>query len=153
MRTKTDIQDQALQASVKYIIGIDPGTKTGLAAYDVQKNMLVEVSTYMIHQAMHEILELNKKANIFVRVEDARLRKWYGEMTHGKEQGAGSIKRDCSIWDDFLTDNKIPFEMVHPLKSMTKINEVQFRLMTGFRFKTSSHGRDAAMLCYKFKLR
>ncbi len=67
-----------------------------------------------------------------------------------KQQGAGSVKRDCKIWEDFLTDLDIPFEMVAPRKGMTKYSAAAFKKLTGYEGKTSEHARDAAMLVFGF---
>ena len=36
---------------------------------------------------------------IKLRIEDARLRKWYGNAGREELQGAGSVNRDASIWE------------------------------------------------------
>ena len=92
-------------------------------------------------------------------MEDARKRKWFGPRSQEKQQGAGSVKRDCSIWEDFLTEinknseNKITFEMLHPIKGATKLNKEMFQKITGITSATSEHARDAFMLVYNFKKR
>jgi hypothetical protein len=133
----------------KYHIGIDPGTNTGIALFDPWKFEFITIRTIKIHQAMEMLLTYDPK-EIFVRVEDARLRKWFGKSS-GREklQGAGSIKRDCSIWEDFLKDFGCEFEMTHPANSMTKLSENTFKSITGCNLRTSGHGRDAAMLVYQ----
>ena len=82
--------------------------------------------------------------------EDARHRTWFGKDKNisAKLQGAGSIKRDCSIWEDFLQDYEIPFRAVPPQKGCTKWTEEYFKMVTGWKGKTSSHSRDAAVLVF-----
>ena len=110
-----------------------------------------------IHLAMKFVSDIAEKGvNIHLRVEDSRKRKWYGKKTKGKDQGAGSIKRDCKIWEDFLTTlkevskGKITFEMLHPIKGGTKIDATLFRKITGIQKRTNEHGRDAYMLIHNF---
>lgn len=131
----------------RYVIGIDSGVNTGLAIWDRQDKTL-ECFSLMIHQALEFIFKY--RPDCFVRVEDARLRKY---ITGGREklQGAGSIKRDAKIWEDFLTDKNIPFEMVAPKNNRTKLSADVFKKLTGFVGKTNEHARDAAMLVYGFK--
>lgn len=131
----------------RYVIGIDSGLNTGFAIWDRQDKTL-ECFSLMIHQAFELILKYRPEC--FVRVEDARLRKY---ITGGREklQGAGSIKRDAKIWEDFLIDKNIPFEMVSPKNNRTKLDEVKFKRITGFKGRTNQHARDAAMLVYNFK--
>lgn len=86
---------------------------------------------------------------ILVRFEDARLRTWFGkEKGPAQLQGAGSIKRDCQRWEEFLTYHAIPFEEIAPKNNRTKISAEEFKRLTGWQEKTNEHGRDAAMLVF-----
>jgi hypothetical protein len=137
-----------------YIIGIDPGKHTGISIWDKERKKLILVKSDHIHNCMSHIQDLAKysdKSELLVRVEDARLRKWYGKKTEGKDQGAGSIKRDCVIWQDFLTDSGIAFEMVDPKTQTTKLDAERFKRMTGWDKATNEHGRDAAMMVFNHR--
>lgn len=140
---------EKITAAVKhrYEIGIDTGTHTGFAIWDRQEQKLIECYSVMIHQAFELILKYRPEC--FVRVEDARLRKY---ITGGREklQGAGSIKRDAKIWEDFLTDKNIPFEMVAPKNNRTKLSAEAFKKLTRFVGRTNSHSRDAGALVFGF---
>jgi hypothetical protein len=134
------------------LIGIDTGKNTGFSIYDRNSGTLIEVECYLIHQVMERFIgqEFNGK-KVFVYVEDAR------QAVHGrgsaidanKAQGAGSVKRDATIWFDFLTEHGIPFHMVRPNKSSTKLDAATFKKVTGWQGRTNSHGRDAAMIVFK----
>src|SRR5580765_684237 len=92
--------------------------------------------------------------DILVRIEDARLRKWIPQEKDiqqriGRAKGAGSVSRDAKIWEDFLTDLNIDFELVPPKKGMTKYNAASFNRLTKYEGKTSSHARDAALLVFQ----
>lgn len=130
-------------------IGIDTGTHTGLAVWDDTKQQLVSLETLSIHRAMARVLTLSAE-DVMVVFEDARQRTWFGKdkNTYAKLQGAGSIKRDCSIWEDFLTDYEIPFRAVPPHKGSTKWSEEYFKMVTGWTGKSSNHSRDAAVLVF-----
>ena len=129
-------------------IGIDVGTHTGLAIWDSGARTLLALETLLIHQAMEKVLYWYYKCDGDCKVifEDARLRKWYGEKSDAKLQGAGSVKRDSSIWEDFLKDKGIPFQGIHPLQGMTKLTSIYFKRISKWEGKTSEHSRDAAML-------
>ncbi len=135
-------------------IGIDPGTHTGVAFWDGSKQELIELATIPIHQALEKVrVFFNDNKGLFdicVVFEDARQRTWFGKdkNTSAKLQGAGSIKRDCSIWEDFLTDYEIPFRAVPPQKGCTKWTKEYFKMVTGWKGKTSNHSRDAAILVF-----
>lgn len=132
----------------KLLIGIDTGTHTGLAVWDVESQRLVAVETTTISQAMVSVKWFAERSEVFVRFEDARQRKWFGRAGREQLQGAGSIKRDCSIWEDYLTEQGIPFEMVAPKHNVTKMSAEAFKRITGWAERTSEHSRDAAMLVY-----
>lgn len=136
-----------------YYIGIDCGVKTGLCVWEKSEKHIKQLETMPIHKAMNEVAYWNRFAlgRVFVRVEDARQRKWVpwqktekAEM--GKREGAGSVKRDAKIWEDFLTDMGIPFEMVAPKNNKTKVTADYFKRLTGWDGKTNEHSRDAGML-------
>jgi len=136
----------------QYLIGIDTGVNTGYCQYDTVSKKIITLKTLQIHRAMSNVIELNKsyKNNIYIRVEDARLRTWFGKSGREQLQGAGSIKRDAKIWEDFLTDLKIPFELVAPKNNKTKINAEIFKNIFGWNDKCSEHARDACMLVFGF---
>lgn len=140
-------------------VGIDTGVHTGYAVYDSRIQQLTAVGTDKIHNVMQLVSGLKDVAgekgdNIRVRVEDARKRTWYGFHTAKQDrarlQGAGSVKRDAQIWEDYLTDLGVDFEMVAPKNNATKLTAESFRQLTGWTGKTNEHGRDAAMLVYGF---
>ncbi|HKR03480.1 MAG TPA: hypothetical protein VJY62_02510 [Bacteroidia bacterium] len=134
-------------------IGIDPGIETGFAVWNKQQKQFWSIKTLKIHQAFAQIHELYrdilKKEQIFVRVEDARKRKWFGGNADQKKFGAGAIKIQCTIWEEFLTDMKIDFEMVAPIKNGTKWKDDYFKRVTGWPHQTSNHSRDAAALVFQ----
>ena len=130
-------------------IGIDPGTHTGVAVWDTKEGKFLSLETRLIHQAMEIVRYWNgvTDGDIQVVFEDARQRTWFGKGdTKAKMQGAGSVKRDCSIWEDFCKDYGIPFWAKPPGKGMTKVTPDYFRMISGYQGRTSEHSRDAAML-------
>lgn len=137
-----------------YIIGIDTGVNTGFAIWSVKEKILVEVKTYKIHTVL-DILRCNRYDNILVRVEDARLRTYIPRQKNekaerGRAQGAGSVKRDAMIFEDFLKDNGFDYEMVAPKNNKTKMSAEHFQKVTGWVHKCSEHARDGAALCIGF---
>lgn len=138
-------------------IGIDTGTHTGVAIWDSPKKEFVTIETLPIHKAMRLVerfYEQNKGLfDIQIIFEDARLRRWIpdsGDIRRemGRRQGAGSVKRDCTIWEEFLKDLKIPYEAVKPARGATKMNADYFKRLTGWTGRTSEHSRDAGMLVF-----
>ena len=142
---------------MRIAIGIDTGTHTGLAVWDTSAQRFLEVTSLPIHAALLRVKELAERLahngnGIEVVFEDARLRTWYGTQTAAKDrarlQGAGSVKRDCTIWEDALTDWGIPFRKVAPKNNLTKMRAEYFAFITGWKGRTNEHARDAAMLVW-----
>ena len=134
-------------------IGIDPGVKTGFAVWDSEKQKFLEISTCTITEAMnrviiHQYLALTSEKDIMLHIEDARLRKWYGNSGREKLQGAGSVKRDSKIWEDFCKENEIEYRMVAPKNNRTKVSKEYFTKITGWMKQTTDHARDAAMMVF-----
>ena len=126
----------------RILIGIDPGKNTGLAV--IKDGKLVRCETMLIHEAMKELEGFGPdfvEYDIHVVVEDARKRSGKPEAA----QGAGSVKRDSVIWEDFLTDLKISFKMVAPRKNGTRFRDQIFRASYPYwKKRTSEHSRSAA---------
>ena len=133
-------------------IGIDPGTHTGVAVWDTREGKFLSLETLLIHRAMEHVLDVVETEQMFGRkvqvvFEDARQRTWFGHGdTNAKAQGAGSVKRDCSIWEDFCRDYGIPFLAKPPVKGGTKVSADYFKMISHYQGRTSEHSRDAAML-------
>lgn len=135
------------------MIGIDPGKNTGYAVWDTPSSTFLTVTSQPIHKALLHVNDLwNAEQHMFVIFEDCRLQKMYGGTNERAGaavlQGVGSVKRDCTIWDDFLTDRGIPHLAQRPLRHGTKWTAEYFRCTTGWQERTNSHGRDAgALVC------
>ena len=132
------------------LIGIDTGTHTGVAIYETISKRIERLETLPIHKAMALVLAtaLENPNDTHVYFEDARLRKWFGRSGREQLQGAGSVKRDCAIWEEYLTDYKISFTPIAPKNNTTKLTADYFAKVTGWTARTSGHARDAAMLVF-----
>ena len=137
----------------RYAIGIDTGVHTGFALWDIQEQRLITCETMQIDEAMESVMFIfASHKNIIVIIEDARLRKFFkGENMAAKQQGAGSIKRDAKIWEDYLTRLRIDFKLVNPTYRRTKLTDEYFKKISKYEGRTSNHARDAAMLVLGYK--
>lgn len=137
----------------RYLIGIDTGVHTGYALWDLESRELWDVDTLTVTQALFRVKAVSEAYRVKVFFEDARQRRWIPD-THdlrremGRRQGAGSVKRDCQIWEDFCKENGIPYEAVAPQRNRTKLSAEAFATLTGWKDRTSEHARDAAMLVF-----
>ncbi len=132
------------------LIGIDPGVTTGFARWDAGEERLVTVTSMSILAAMDAVYDDRDPAPLVI-LEDCREQRIGGGKTFGdtaRLQGVGSVKRDCQIWDDFLTDIGVPFIAQKPSPSLTKWKADRFKATTGWQKVTNEHGRDAGMLVY-----
>lgn len=134
-----------------YVIGIDTGVHTGYALWNTQTKTIDEYGTFKIHEVLFKILKLSDQHKVLVRVEDARKRSNSSYNAKAMAQGVGSVKRDAKIFEDFLTDYKIDFQLLAPSKTTTKMSAESFAKFTGITKRTSTHTRDAYMLVFRFK--
>lgn len=134
---------------MKILIGIDPGVNTGFAA--AINGELVEVKCLKIDECFEQIIKMRALMtdDITVHVEDARKRGCDSKTSAVKAQGAGSVKRDCKIWEDFLKRKGFDFVLVPPQQNNTKLTADQFKKITKWQGRTNEHARDAAMLIFK----
>ncbi len=137
-------------------IGIDPGVNTGFGTWDRKEKRLIAVCSLPIHKAMHEVKCIAESGLLFdVVVEDARQRTWFSgadaraeRSGAGIREGVGSVKRDASIWEDYLIDLGVKFTMRAPAKGGTKWSADYFRRVTGWEGRTNHNARDAAVLVF-----
>jgi hypothetical protein len=147
--TSANALTQQVLRVYSYYIGIDTGVNTGLCVWDSKRKSIFTLETLPIHKAMQEVkfhIDLFDAKNVFIRVEDARQRTWFGNTGKERLKGAGSVERDAKIWEDFLIDMGAQFEMVHPKNNKTKLTATVFNKIAGWNSRSSVHARDAAML-------
>lgn len=134
----------------KLIAAIDPGVHTGVAVWDKVDRRLTLVTSMGIIEAMQTVRVMWEFGSLHsVVFEDARLRRWFGEKGREALMGAGSIRRDCSIWPEFLgTLSGLPYKAVSPQNKGRKLDASAFKRLTGWDGRTNEHGRDAAMLIF-----
>lgn len=131
-------------------IGIDTGVNTGVAVW--KDGELLAVESMTITQAMKFIQDFdNKRGIVKLYIEDAR--KWIGfhgktKATQARLQGAGSVKRDAKIWEDWCKENGYEVVFVKPMGKGLKKSADEFKRITGWQGRTNEHARDAAMIVY-----
>ena len=136
------------------VVGIDPGVHTGVAVWDTSSRQLLDVRCSGIVEAMRYIHELQQeRGSGLIVFEDARQRKWIPRekdlaQFRGRAMGAGSVKRDCSIWEEWCKVFAIDYVKTPPKNNITKLTDRMFSGITGYDRRTNEHGRDAAMLVF-----
>lgn len=130
-------------------VGVDPGVHTGFAEWSRDSRRFVRVTALKLHEAWARVLDLHQSGQLHsVTFEDARLRTYFGAKGREALQGAGSVKRDCSAWADFLGAHGIPYRTLSPRQKGAKLAAEPFARLTGWTERTNEHGRDAAMLVF-----
>jgi hypothetical protein len=130
------------------IIGIDPGVNTGIAIWNFKKKEFENMFSASILKAMQKIEIYSVFGDNLFMIENPNLRKWYGSNSNSKLQGAGSIKRDYSIWMEWFKMNDLTFKELDPKNIRTKVNSDSFKKLTGWNERTNEHSRDAAMMVF-----
>lgn len=141
------------------IIGIDPGTKTGLACWCPIRKKLLCLETLSIHRAMFlvgSILERADHHQVFIEDPNTFIPFSKSNMVGitAKMQGAGSVKRDFAIWLAYLKDvglelaQSIDIVAVKLQGTLKKMPQPEFKRLTGWQYSTTEHARDAALLVY-----
>ena len=100
------------------------------------------------------VLELNRwsePGTVEVWFEDARFIGGGGKGGTGRLQGAGSIKRDCSVWEEFLDYHNIAYRKIKPQRGSTKWDDKRFKRTTGWAKRTNEHSRDAGVIVFGSK--
>ena len=130
-------------------IGIDTGVNTGIAVW--QDGELQSVESMTITKAMRKILTLYPHKYTKLYIEDAR--KWIGfngktKATQARLQGAGSVKRDAKIWEDWCKEHDYEVVFVKPMGKGLKKSAEEFKRITKWQGRTNEHSRDAAMIVF-----
>lgn len=161
IRRTPQVQKQVFRPDI--YVGIDPGVNTGVAIWDTKKQRFKSIDTYNIIEALHTLslefaggvvrdgIAVFNEASVHFIIEDARKRKGDAGLTDEKKQGAGSVKRDSKIWQEFCEYYNIPYTLAAPNGKLNKIahDRKMWEMQTGYKSRTSEHARCAAMLVWK----
>lgn len=132
------------------LIGIDPGKNNGFAL--IEDGKLMSVKTMKTWEVIDAVRYITSYRGItFVRIEDPFTWKPFGKSNPGKMQGSGQVKARFNVIIEYLEDNGIPFERVPIQGTLKKTTAEYFAKLTGWKDRTSEHGRDAAMLIFGYK--
>lgn len=129
-------------------IGIDPGTTTGIAIWSAKEKRFISIFSGGILACMDKIAIYCVFGPTQFVIENPNLRKWYGKNSNSKLQGAGSIKRDFSIWMEWFKIHEADYIEINPKYVSTKLKASVFKKLTGYDGSTNSHSRDAAMMVF-----
>ena len=134
------------------ILGIDPGSNTGLATYIGGK--LVHLDTIAPVEIAARI-ELARPARVVF--EDSRLQSH--TWTRGKSGAAsakmarnvGQVDAWCTLITSICGELGIPAHGISPAAKGAKLQADRFAIVTGWTGSTNEHTRDAAMVAWPFR--
>ncbi len=150
---------------VKYTIGIDPGSTTGVAVYNHEKDQITKIGTYDFWSCYKELGFISNKSLWFIVIEAPNKTAMYGRQTKvadGKSAGYGnrmmsnaaSNAREAELLADGLELLGFQVKRVKPKRRNFKKAEedvAHIQATTGYMGRTNAHTRDAIMLCYRVK--
>jgi len=144
----------------KILIGIDPGTKTGMAIK--QQGCVMILKTFTFWEAIDTIKSFppetlkvfiedpSQNKPIFARFKIPPVFHKIGDRINyiGKiAQNIGENKGQAKLLIEYMKKNNIEHYAMRPNKrSMTKIDKKTFEKLTGYTKRSSEHSRDAAFL-------
>jgi len=123
-------------------VGIDPGTKTGIAFYE---NGALEIGTTDFWGGFW--LCYNNKSKIKeIHIEVPRTKvNWHKSKSGITSANVGGIYREANLLFDGLVDAGFKVYKHHP---QGKIDSSTFNTLTKYKGRTNEHVRDAAMLVF-----
>ena len=155
-KKREQIDNSYLSQSFDMVVAIDPGTTTGMSIYEKKRNALIWCEQMKIHEAILSIMSIvrkNEALNIHIIVEDAR----NISGMYSNKMGAGSIRRDCSIWEDYLNDITKKHKNVHTSylrptgNRFLKMEAEAWKKYVNWEGKApGEHARDSATYLFKY---
>lgn len=157
------------EARKRYVVGIDPGVKTGFAVWDREKKRFAAIETRDFWSVMlplilgtenllPDVMIRNTTAEIIIEVAHNaptfRHLKAEGENAHTLSKIArnvGQVTREAQLIVSGLRACGYAVIEQRPLgKAKKAADDVkQFERLTGWTERTSQHARDAARLCFQ----
>lgn len=132
------------------IIGIDPGTHTGMAI--VLDGKLTDLHTCSFWECIAQI-DIHSDAELIVlELPNTRTVWRHKKMTDRTKSkvsvDVGCVIREAELIIEYLRLNDINFKTSHPAG---KIDQSLFNRITGWTGKSNQHTRDAGMLAWTNK--
>lgn len=139
----------------EFLIGIDPGVKTGFAVWSRTEKGLT-ISTTDFWGVISYLMEITDKSKFFVIIEDPNLNPamhWNqhnakGSINFGAKiaQNVGANKKEAELLIEWMKREGIHFYRYKP--TTKKWTDEEFKRYTGYAGKCSQHARDAAAMVW-----
>ena len=138
-----------------WILGIDPGTNTGMAIRNVVTGDIEKLWTSNFWEAYHYAIN-NALCWRGVVVEVPDTKRVFHKAAGGLQQiqrtavRVGGVLREAELLAQGIEQQNIPVLRVNP---RGKINAEKFNSITGWKHKSNEHSRDAGMLTFMWRER
>lgn len=136
------------------VIGIDPGMNMGLAIYEDGK--LKELLT-IEPIGLADIFSHYCGDPLFIAFEDSRLQShvWIPSQSKGVAANIarkiGMVDAWCYMIERLCESYDVAYMRISPKAKGEKLNDEDFRRITGWAKKSNQHERDAAMVSWQFR--
>lgn len=136
------------------VLGIDPGSSTGLAIFRAGK--LAELRTVEPAGIEAQIVAIKPSRVVF---EDSRLQSHTWATAKAMSRAAavkiarnvGQIDAWCSLVTAICAKHSIPAHGISPKAKGSKTTAEQFERLTGWTCKSNQHERDSALVAWPYR--
>lgn len=153
---------EAVTGQFRFVIGVDPGVKTGFAVWDREQKRLTTVETVSFWDLFLGIQRstLYNTSNTCVVIEIAHYAPTFRER-RGKatsvgtadrmSRNVGGVTREAALLVEGFKTLGYQVSESRPIGKAKKAEDdlLQFKRLTGWTERTSQHARDAARLCFQ----
>jgi hypothetical protein len=131
------------------IVGVDPGSKTGLAVYDKTLKRILEIRTtdfWGCYKYLKDELHDGLIQKVIIEVPKTKS-NWHKKSCDITSANIGGIFREAKLLADGIEGLGYEVIRVHP---PGKVDCEYVKRLTGWTGKTNEHTGDAIMLCWGF---
>lgn len=131
----------------RYVVGIDPGKKTGYAIYDRENDKMSDIGTLDFWSIYEKLITsfYPKLAEIIIEVPRTK-QNWQKSKHQITSANIGGVYREAELLTKGLELAGYKVTTQHP---KGKLNHKQVVAITKYEGKTNEHSRDAIMLCWR----
>ena len=137
----------------QFIIGIDPGKKTGYAVFDCKGGVFTRIETSNFWDVYLDVIGLSDEYDISVFIEvSTKSHVWHHRAGVGRMAKVGQDVGGVRVMGQLLVEGFERYGLaVKQVEPGGKVGAEHFEAFSGFVGRTSQHGRDAAMMVLRNK--
>lgn len=136
------------------ILGIDPGSSTGLAHFlDGKLVHLETIAPLEIERTIREVMPARvvfEDSRLESRAWNARTKRDYGAAL-ATARSLGQVDAWCRLITDVCAELGVPAHGISPKDKGPKREAENFAIYTGWTHRSNQHERDAAMVAWKYR--